>query len=138
MNLTWLKEYFSVEPVDLELLSDPNGKIIKKGGSIFFALIQNNVVGVCALLKHSPDNFELAKMVVTQKYQRMGIGTALIEAALSRSRDLGASSVFLLTHPSLKNAVRLYRRMGFVKAQVVPGVTHNYKRHPITMIQNIK
>lgn len=137
LNLTWLKEYFSVEPVDLELLSDPNGKIIRKGGSIFFALIRNNVAGVCALIKHSPSNFELAKMVVTQKYRRLGIGTALIEAVLSRSRDLEASSVFLLTHPSLKDAVRLYRRMGFVETQVAPQVTHNYKRHPITLVQDI-
>ncbi|MEP7230961.1 MAG: hypothetical protein ABI691_11960 [Ginsengibacter sp.] len=37
LNHAWIKKYFSVEPMDHKILSDPQNEIIKKDGYIFFA-----------------------------------------------------------------------------------------------------
>jgi hypothetical protein len=68
LNLEWLELYFKVEPIDMDLLSNPD-KIIDEGGEIFFAKLDNIIVGTCALLKIDENTFELAKMAVTKKAQ---------------------------------------------------------------------
>lgn len=36
LSLEWLEKYVSVEPIDLEMLNDPEGYILSRGGAIFF------------------------------------------------------------------------------------------------------
>ena len=57
LNLVWLERYFWVEPVDLEVFSNPEEAIIKPGGMVFFAFLDGAVVGMCALIKHRDDLF---------------------------------------------------------------------------------
>ena len=58
LNVAWIEKYFKVEEHDLEQLSDPDGYIISKGGHILVAKLDENVVGVCALVKTGEDAFE--------------------------------------------------------------------------------
>ena len=37
LNEAWISKYFVLEPKDREVLQDPIGKIIEKGGRIFMA-----------------------------------------------------------------------------------------------------
>ena len=60
--------------------------------------------------KDEPRGLGLAPLAVLPAYQRQGIGTRLVEAALRRARLLGYAYVVVLGHP------RYYPRFGFVPA----------------------
>ena len=113
LNYEWLKKYFEVEPYDRIVLENPVNHIIKMGGVIFFALVDNEVAGTCALMKHAEKKYELAKMAVTDKFQNLGIGRKLVEAAIEKSKQLGADKLILGTSKCLKAANHLYQKMGF-------------------------
>jgi DNA-binding MarR family transcriptional regulator len=113
LNLAWLLERFEPEEEELRLLADPARHILRRGGQILVALWEDRPVGVCALLCHGPGNFELAKLAVDAAHRRRGAGEALVREACRRARQAGAPSLWLLTHPSLEEAGRLYARLGF-------------------------
>ncbi len=113
LNLVWLERYFRVEPIDLEVLNDPEETIIKPGGMIFFALLDGTVVGTCALIKHRDDLFELSKMAVVDTHQGKGIGTQLLSHAIAWARSQSIRKLFVETNTVLERAVRLYQRLGF-------------------------
>lgn len=113
LNLDWIERLFVVEEADRKVLGDPERAIIAPGGQIFFAMDDGNPVGTVAMLRSSPERFELAKMAVASSHQRRGIGEMLGGAGIAFARDAGAASVFLLTNSSLGGAIRLYERLGF-------------------------
>ena len=66
--------------------------------SIFDKEEDGSVAGVCALHVCWEDLAEIRSLAVVQKYQKQGIGTALIDNALTEAQDLGISRVFTLTY----------------------------------------
>jgi hypothetical protein len=64
LNIEWLKTYFYVEPYDEEVLGNPSKYIVNKGGYIFFAELDNQIIGTVALMptKHK-SVFELTKII---------------------------------------------------------------------------
>ena len=78
LNLEWLHKYFKVEPKDERMLSDPQGEIIDKGGLIFYARYNNQIIGTASLLKIDDITFELSKMAVSDGNQGLGIGKKII------------------------------------------------------------
>ena len=78
LNIQWLNEYFFVEEYDKKILSNSTKFIIKKGGEIFFAKLDNQIVGTIALMPIANNNeFELTKMAVTKDHRDKGIGIYL-------------------------------------------------------------
>ncbi|KAF0196411.1 MAG: MarR family transcriptional regulator with acetyltransferase activity [Bacteroidetes bacterium] len=116
VNIDWLTTFFTVEPEDEAVLSDPENEILKKGGIILFALYNEVLIGTCAMISHGEGEWELAKMGVIEHYRRSGVGKKLIEAAIDRAKRNDATSLTLFTHEKLEAAVALYKRMGFRKA----------------------
>ena len=133
LNEEWLREYFAVEPADARVLDDPNRHIIRKGGSIFFALAGDDVVGCCALRRHRGGIVELAEMAVTADFQDRGIGRQLAENAIERARQWGAERLWLQTSPVLAAAATLYRSLGFRQVEDGPFPDDRYTRPSITM-----
>ena len=80
----------SIEPKDEELLDDPPGKIIAKGGLIPFAVEDGEPVGCCAMIPMADGGFELSKMAVSEARRRQGIARLIIEACVERARARGA------------------------------------------------
>ena len=78
LNKAWLEKYFNVEPVDQLMLDNPKEFFIDKGGFIYFARLNDDIVGTFALLKESEAVFELSKMAVGDKYQGMNIGNTML------------------------------------------------------------
>ena len=132
LNTEWLNKYFAVEPLDEEVLSNPYGRIIKPGGFIFFARVGRTVVGTAALIRVGQRSYELAKMAVTERFQRQGVGRRLAEAALAKARQMKARTVLLHTSPKLVAATNLYRKLGFVSVPSDPAAAE-YRRPTITM-----
>jgi GNAT superfamily N-acetyltransferase len=116
LNVEWIERLFAVEAADLKVLDDPEGAIVSKGGMIFFALEDGAVVGTVAMIRGTDGRCELAKMAVAATHQRRGIGEMLGEAGTGWARDQGFRSVFLETNSRLRNAIRLYERLGFQHA----------------------
>jgi DNA-binding MarR family transcriptional regulator/N-acetylglutamate synthase-like GNAT family acetyltransferase len=113
LNEEWLRRYFGIEEEDERLLADPNRRIVRKGGAILFARLENEIVGTCALLRRPGAEFELAKMAVTERHQGRGIGRQLALAAIEHARRSGARAIVLMTSPELERACALYRKLGF-------------------------
>ena len=114
LNIEWLEEYFHVEPIDHQILSDPQANIIDSGGAILFACRGNEIIGTVALKHHGHGAYELTKMAVTRACQGAGAGRLLLKAAIQRYSKLGGSHLYLESHSSLKTALALYEASGFV------------------------
>ncbi|MFC6996752.1 GNAT family N-acetyltransferase [Rufibacter roseus] len=135
LNQAWIERYFEMEELDHKSLGDPDGYIISKGGHIFMAEYNSEVVGTCALIKVNDITFELAKMAVTDKVQGLKIGKRLGEAAIQKAKELGAETLFLVSNRRLETALHLYHRLGFVE---VPEDLQEYKRADIKMEMFLK
>jgi N-acetylglutamate synthase-like GNAT family acetyltransferase len=131
LNYEWLEKYFEIEPNDIVQLSNPQVEILDKGGKIYFALHDDDVVGTVSLLKVSDEEYELAKMAVTEKYKSAGIGKLLMEHCIAEAKKLNAKKLTLVSNTKLEAAIHLYRKYGFVEIQL-PTDMH-YKRGNIMM-----
>lgn len=113
LNYEWLEEYFKVENEDQKYLNDPEKYIIKKGGQIFFARINNEIVGTSAAIKIDKQTYELSKMAVTKKVQGKQAGKKLALAVIGFAYSKNAKYVTLLTNKKLYSAINLYKKLGF-------------------------
>jgi len=113
MNEAWIEKHFGIETKDREMLGDPEGKILAKGGHIFMAMDGETAVGCCALLLVRPGVFEAAKMTVVESYRGRGLGRKILAYTIAQARALGATSLYLETNDSLLDAIHLYEALGF-------------------------
>jgi ribosomal protein S18 acetylase RimI-like enzyme len=130
LNLEWLNKYFKVEPKDEKVLSDPQGEIIDKGGMIFYAQYNSQIVGTISLLKIDDITFELTKMAVSDGNQGLGIGKKLMEHCLNEAKEKGIQKLILYSNRKLLPAIHLYESFGFIEIPVEEGV---YERADIKM-----
>ncbi len=117
LNEEWITTYFKLEDIDKKTLDNPEDSILKKGGEILVAKQENEVIGVCALIKmkHTKYDYELAKMAVSPKSQGKGIGYLLGKSIVEKAKSLGASNLYLESNTILKPAISLYEKLGFQK-----------------------
>ncbi len=130
LNLEWLKKYFKVEAKDEQMLSDPQGEIIDKGGMIFYAKYNHKIVGTISLLKIDETTFELSKMAVTDGVQGLGIGQKLLEHCLKIAEQNGIKKLLLYSNRKLLPAIYLYIKFGFQEVPLEDGI---YERADIKM-----
>jgi putative acetyltransferase len=137
LNLEWLERWFVVEPIDREVLADPQVHILADGGRVLFAILGEGeaarAVGTVAL-KHEGDGvFELTKMAVEDGHRGAGIGRALMDAALDAFRELGGRELFLESSRKLGPALALYESVGFRHYPAPRPGTH-YARADVYMV----
>ncbi len=130
LSYEWLEKYVSVEPEDEKILNNPKEVILSKGGFIFFAKYNEEIVGTASLIKVDEDIFELAKLAVTEKYQGLKIGKMLIEKCLYVAKQKNAKKVILFTNHILISAIELYKKFGFKE---VPIVNNKYIESDLKM-----
>ena len=114
LNRQWIEEYFVMEEEDLKTLQNPESYVMEKGGEIFFAILNDDVVGTAAMIPTSNGVYELAKMAVAKNLQGLGIGKKLLRRCIDFSIAKNASEIFLITNDVLKPALNLYLSAGFV------------------------
>ena len=130
LNYEWLEKYFRLEKGDVLSLSNPKEQIIDKGGFIYYARLNNEIVGTASLIKKADGIYELGKMAVTEKAQGHGIGKILLEHCIDVSRQQGFQKLILYSNTILANAIHLYRKYGFVETALERGL---YDRANIKM-----
>lgn len=87
----------------------------------FFVYEDKDAVIACAALHICWDDLaEIKSLAVDKKYQKRGIGRALVSACVQEARQMGAKELFALTY-----APGFFQRMGFKK------IPHNKLPHKI-------
>src|ERR1700733_13512996 len=133
LNEEWIVRYFAMEEKDEEVLADPQGIILDRGGRIFLAVRGGQTIGCCALLAISPGEFEVAKMAVAESFRRSGIGHRLLEKVIAKARASGVHRLYLETNRKLDNAIRLYESGGFRHLPPERVVPSPYARSNVSM-----
>lgn len=119
LNEEWIKTFFIMEEGDYKLLDHPEEEILAKGGYIVFALLDNEAVGTCALVKaEEPSTYELSKMAVSPRAQGKKIGYLLGQALVEKAKEMKANKIFLETNSILASAIHLYEKLGFKHVSV--------------------
>ena len=137
LNYEWLEKYFEVEGLDKKILTDPENEIIQKGGFIFFACIEGEIVGTTALLKVNETTYELNKMAVAEKAQGQQAGRKLLDAAIKKAKEMKAKKIILKTDNRLRNAVTLYRKIGFKIAKGEKTVSGRLEREKYGILMKL-
>ena len=133
LNEEWITNYFQLEDIDRKLAANPK-KVINDGGYIYSLVSGEEVIGVCALFNEGNDVYELARMAVSPKHQGKGYGEVLINACLSKAKEVNAVKLYLVSNTKLEAAITLYKKHGF---KTVTKEQHPiYSRANITMVHN--
>jgi GNAT superfamily N-acetyltransferase len=99
------------------------GSYTPPSGALLLAELASAVVGCVALrCLEAPDVGELKRLYVRPTARRQGVGLALTEAALACARRVGYRRIRLDTLPSMIDAQRMYRQLGFYE---IPAYRHN-------------
>lgn len=130
LNYEWLTKYFKIEEGDKISLNNPKEQIIDKGGYIFYAKLNDKIIGTASLLKKTETVFELGKMAVTEDAQGLGIGTLLLEYCLDFAKEKHIQTLILYSNTQLESAIHLYRKYGFSEIELEKGL---YERANIKM-----
>ncbi|CAM1371347.1 bifunctional helix-turn-helix transcriptional regulator/GNAT family N-acetyltransferase [Tenacibaculum xiamenense] len=130
LNIEWLKTFFYVEPFDEEVLSNPEKYIIDKKGYIFFAKLNDAIVGTVALMPKD-GVYELTKMAVSPKHRGYKIGQKLMQHCIDFAKNLELEKLILYSNTVLENAIYIYRKYGFIEIPVEKDSP--YKRSNIKM-----
>ncbi len=113
LNEAWIARFFAIEPKDAEILGDPRGQILDKGGHVFFAMEGDKAVGCVALVPMADGGFEVVKMAVDEASQGRGHAKRLMAACVARAREVGAPRLYLESSLRLTPALTLYESFGF-------------------------
>ena len=113
LNLEWLERYNLLEQIDVDMLNDPEKYILAEGGYIYLARINHEIVGTAGLVREHNDTCELVKMCVHPDHRAKGISKLLIEACISKAKELEAQRIVLFSNHQLQAAQELYKQYGF-------------------------
>lgn len=128
VNRDWIKTHFWLEPFDELVLTKPQEMIIDKGGEVWFAELDGEIVAASALLYYAPDIFEFSKLGVDKKARGHKLGQKLLHHCRDRARARGAHSLYIFTSSTLKTANELYRTEGFADLALSDEERKRYQR----------
>lgn len=134
LNYEWIEKYFKVEPIDEQLLSNPESEVLDKGGVIFIAVEEGKAIGTACILKIDKQSCEIGKMAVFSAAQGRGVGRLLMNSCLEECKVLGFNTVILYTNEQLIPANKMYQSFGFVE---VPNLDSYYERGGVKYVKDI-
>jgi putative acetyltransferase len=133
LNEQWIAKYFVLEEKDVQILRQPEKHILAPGGHIYFATLDDEIVGCCALIAIGPDAYEVAKMAVNEEHRNQGIGKSLLAHVITRAKALGARRLVLETNSKLMNAIHVYQSLKFRHIDPLRVEPSPYKRANVFM-----
>ncbi|QNL48244.1 GNAT family N-acetyltransferase [Olivibacter sp. SDN3] len=126
LNEQWITKHFRLETADIEPLNHPES-ILNAGGFILVALLEKEVIGVCALKKLTKKRYELSKFAVDETKQGLGVGKALLSASIAKAKAHRIQTLYLEGNTKLTASIHLYKKFGF-KVLEAPNVHSHYER----------
>lgn len=81
---------------------------------VFYCLTADDkVIGTVALKKIDDSSVELKALYLDSKYRGKGLGSRLMDKAVSEAKERGFKSIVLDSMSKYKDALRLYEKYGF-------------------------
>jgi len=115
---------------DMLLLADPSKAAVQQyleDGKLYVAEWEDTVVGVFVLLQLDGPLWELKNIAVAEEWQGKGVGKALIAAAISSAKELGAENLEVGTGNSSTGQLAFYQKAGFRMQRIAKNYfTLNY------------
>ncbi len=113
---------------DREMASLP-GLYSPPTGRLLLAYLQGRagaeeLIGCAALRKLEPDACELKRLYIRPTFRGQGAGRALVKQVIDEARSIGYRRMLLDTLPSMQEAHKIYRTLGF---REIPS----YQKNPI-------
>ncbi|MEP1206910.1 MAG: GNAT family N-acetyltransferase [Rhizobiaceae bacterium] len=91
------------------------------GGECLLVKLGDQPVGILMMKPHSEGVCEMNRMFVRPKARGHGVGRALCNRVIERSRELGYEIMILSALDRHDEAIRLYRSLGFEQDSRPPG-----------------
>ncbi len=116
LNEAWIAPNFGMEQEDIDFLSNPEREILDKGGKIWMAVYNGQVVGSCGLFKMDAATYEMIRVAVNPAFQGLQIGKRLIVHAIDWAKAQPECTQIILessSQPVNAKAVSMYERLGF-------------------------
>ena len=136
LNIEWLNYFFEVEEYDRKILSNAKKYIIDKGGKIFFAKKENEIIATVALMPtENKLTYELTKMAVKPNFRNKGVGKKLLIKCIEFSNSNFSKSIILYSNKKLTNAIHLYKSFGFKEIKM--EIKSPYSRANIKMMKKL-
>lgn len=101
---------------DSELDNLPN-HYLAAGGVVLLSEVDAMPVGCVGMRVVGPKTCEMKRLFVKPVYRRAGIGRALAIAIIDEARSRGFQTMLLDTLPQMREAIALYRALGFRDVQ---------------------
>ena len=117
LNMAWLKRYFTPEEGDIAMLYGID-EIIKSGGMAFFALQGETAVSTCLIMPYKNGSREICKFATDERFQGMGIGSAVLQRAIDYAKEKSAKKLVILSNTILSSAMHLYKKFGFKQVPI--------------------
>jgi len=97
--------------------------VLANRGECLVARVHGEIVGVSFFVASTNPARQIAErseseihlLAVSPKVRRQGIGHALVQECVERARAAGSLRLVLSSQPGMKEAHRLYRRLGFCR-----------------------
>jgi N-acetylglutamate synthase-like GNAT family acetyltransferase len=128
LNRAWIEEFFTIEPFDDLVLTQPQKMILDTGGEVWFAALDGDVIAACALLPFGEGVLEFTKLGVDEKARGAGVARRLLNHCRERAKVKGAHTLKIFTSSKLAPANALYRSEGFIQIEMSPEQKQRYKR----------
>ncbi len=110
----WLGIDLCFQGFEKELATLP-GRYAVPRGCILLAKDGADIAGGIALRPLENGICEMKRLFVREKWRGQGLGRRLTEDILSKAGELGYAAMRLDTEKRLKEAIALYRKLGFVE-----------------------
>jgi ribosomal protein S18 acetylase RimI-like enzyme len=99
---------------DFEAEIEKVNEVYKQPANCFLLLIENDkAVGCAGIRVFKGKTAELKRMYIKAGYRGKGLGSILLEKAITQAKEMGYEKLRLDTLPSMQAAQHLYRKTGF-------------------------
>ena len=105
-------------------LADLPGKYARPDGILYLALVNQTPAGCIAMRRFDAQTCEMKRLYVRDAFRGHRLGEQLVQTVINQARAIGYSRLVLDTLADMDSALRLYKKLGFIK-------THAYYDTPI-------